>query len=224
MNLTKRCVILLALMLAAMVIVPMVSAAEIPRATNNGVTDEIHLTKLMDNPQSITRAYPTIQNQDAVIKSLEGKNITVAEFYETLYPGVMSKLPQKVQPLYKNTKMIWPAYTVSPKKLSPQEASSLVLSLKKTTPSGNNDADSSLHATAAATSSDLSINGLSIVVKGRITLYQSTTGVYPPVSMIYLSTKSMLWQYQRESGFQNIAEKLSVGTLTLIVLLTIFTI
>ena len=73
--------------------------------------------------------------------------------------------------------------------------------------------DSSLPASAAATRSGVSINGLSVAVKGRITIYQSTTVVAPPVPMTYLSTKSMLWQYQSGSGFQKIAEKLSVGVL-----------
>jgi hypothetical protein len=209
----KMGVVLLALLLVGMAMVPMVSAAEGTQAANADLVPGVYLTKLMDNPESITNAYPAVQNKDAVINSLMGKDMTVAEFYETLYPGVMSKLPVNVRKLYKNTKMTWPSATSSPKKISAEEASNLVASLKKIKSSGNDVPDSSLPSIAAATSSDLSINGLSVAVSGRITIYQSTTVVAPPVPMTYLSTKSMLWQFQSGSGFQNIAEKLSVGTL-----------
>jgi hypothetical protein len=213
MNTRKTGVVLLALLLAGMAMVPLVSATEETPVANPGTARAIHLTKIMDDPEHVASAYPAVQNKDAVIKSLMGKDITVADFYETLYPGVTEKLPSNVQTLYKNTKMTWPSGASSPKKLSPEEADSIVASLKKSTSSGNEVPALSLPTSAAATRSDLSINGLSVAWKGRVTIYQSTTVVDPPVSMTYLSTRSMLWQYQSGSGFQKIAEKLSVGTL-----------
>jgi hypothetical protein len=114
MNIRKIGVVLLGLFLAAMVMVPMVSAAEGTQTANADPVPGVYLTKLMDNPEGITNAYPAPQNKDAVINSLMGKDMTVAEFYDTLYPGVVSKLPENVRTLYKNTKMTWPSGTASP--------------------------------------------------------------------------------------------------------------
>jgi hypothetical protein len=107
MKLRKIGVVLLALLLAGMAMVPMASATAEVRI-NNFETTQPQLTKLADNPEAIMQSCPGVQNKDAVINALIGKNITVADFYEKLYPGCVAKLPIQVQELYKNQKMTWP--------------------------------------------------------------------------------------------------------------------
>jgi len=100
----KYGVVLLALLLAAMAMVPMVSAEE--PVKSNAVSSPA-LTKLIDNPESITSSCPAVQNQEKVIESLIGKDMTAAEFYEKIYPGCMDKLPENVRNIYATTKMKW---------------------------------------------------------------------------------------------------------------------
>jgi len=202
-------IILLALLLAAMAMVPMVSAGE---PVKSNAVSSLALTKLIDNPESITGSCPAVQNQEKVIASLIGKDMTAAEFYEKIYPGCMDKLPENVRNIYAATKMKWLLHepAAAPKALSKTEADAIISKLQNN-PSGSLESPEQL---AVAADIPLSLNGISVAWKGRTTIYQSSTTTDPnSVAMTYMSTKSMLWMFQN-GQFNNIAEKFVYGFLT----------
>ncbi|MDO9324883.1 MAG: hypothetical protein Q7T80_08000 [Methanoregula sp.] len=80
----KICVILLALLLAAMVMVPMVSAAGEMKGDVSSPDVEL-------------------------IKSLIGKNVSVGEYYEKVSPDTMKDMPLDLRKQLFQTKMEWPA-------------------------------------------------------------------------------------------------------------------
>jgi len=209
MDLRKICIALLALLVAAMVIVPIVSAegSQIGSQSMSRPT----LTKLMDNPEAITSSCPVVQNPETVIDSLIGKDLTTAEFYEMIYPGCMVKMPENVRNIYQTTKMKWPEKTQSnsPEPLSKTEAQNIIAELIN-----NPSTEQSGFSQQMTKDIPASLNGISVAWKGSTTIYQSSTTTDPnSLAMLYMSTKSMLWKLQN-GQFTNIAETLTVGVLT----------
>jgi hypothetical protein len=209
MKLRKIGVVLMAILLAAMAMVPMVSAAAEARM-NNLNTAQPQLTKLVDNPEAIMQSCPGVQDKEAVINTLIGKNITVADFYEKLYPGCVAKLPSNVQELYKNQRMTWPQLSKAQlqKSLSKAESDKIESDLRAT--SSNDIFVPSITHPLSPASTTISLNGISVAWKGSTTIYQSLSTVYPPVAMTYMSTTSNLFMLQN-GNFVNIANKQVVG-------------
>jgi len=211
MKTLKTGVMLLALLLAAMAMVPMVNAVENVKLINFDTTAP-KLTKLVDNPEAIAKSCPVVQNQEAVINSLIGKDISVADFYEKIYPGCIAKLPTNVQETYKKQKMTWPQLSTTPlmKSMSEEESAGIISTLKKKVSSGNFVPGVTLPSNAAL-SETVSLNGISVAWKGPTTIYQSSTTTDPnSVAMTYMSTKSNLYMLQN-GNFVNIANKQTIG-------------
>jgi hypothetical protein len=166
----------------------------------------------VDNPEAIVKSCPAVQNRDAVINSLIGKDISVADFYEKIYPGCMAKLPLNVQETYKNQKMTWPQVSATPpiKSMSSEESAGIISTLKKKSTSDNFVPVLTLPRNSAL-SETVSLNGISVAWKGPTTIYQSSTTTDPnSVAMTYMSTKSNLYMLQN-GNFVNIANKQTIG-------------
>ena len=88
MNLHNTGIILLALLLAAMVMVPMVSAEK-------------------NMPGKIIRASAT-QEQVDKINELWGKDITAGEYFEQIHPEFLVDMPYEIKEKLYQKKWIWP--------------------------------------------------------------------------------------------------------------------
>jgi hypothetical protein len=95
-----------------------------------------------------------------------------------------------------------------PKSLSKAESDKIVSDLRAT--SSNDVFVPSITQPLSPASTMISLNGISVAWKGSTTIYQSSSTVYPPVAMTYMSTTSNLFMLQN-GNFVNIANKQVIG-------------